>query len=217
MALSGAVATLLFLTSGSVGVVAAETHRRRWLWWAKPLTTALLFAVIGPGGGGGRFAALVSGGVALSLVGDTALLFESERSFLVGLIAFLGAHVLYAVGFFGKARGSMGVFLYALVMLLATGALLRRLWRGAGGMRGPVVVYGAAIATMAITAFATMGGGGLSPAASRLAAAGALLFVISDSCLALSRFSRPIPHSAVLTLGVYWLGQLGIAWAARLG
>jgi len=223
MALSGAVATLLFLTSATVGVVAAETHRKRWLWGAKPLTTALLFAVIGPGGaagaggGGGGFAALVAGGVALSLVGDTALLFESERSFLVGLVAFLGAHVLYAVGFFGKARGSIGVLVYALVVLLGTGALLRRLWRGAGKMRGPVAVYGATIATMAIMAFATMGGGGLSPAASRLAAGGALLFVVSDSCLALSRFSRPIPHSAVLTLGVYWLGQLGIAWAARLG
>jgi hypothetical protein len=32
--------------------------------------------------------------------------------------------------------------------------------------------------------------------------------------LALNRFRRPIPHVAFLALGVYWLGQLGIAIAA---
>jgi hypothetical protein len=48
-----------------------------------------------------------------------------------------------------------------------------------------------------------------------LAAIGAVLFYISDTSLALNRFHRPIPHVAYLALGVYWLGQLGIALAAR--
>ena len=41
------------------------------------------------------------------------------------------------------------------------------------------------------------------------------LFYASDSSLALNRFRRPIPHAPFLTLGLYWLGQIGIALAAR--
>jgi uncharacterized membrane protein YhhN len=43
---------------------------------------------------------------------------------------------------------------------------------------------------------------------------GAVLFYISDSTLALNRFRRPIPHIAFFAIGIYWLGQLGIAIAA---
>jgi uncharacterized membrane protein YhhN len=213
---SGWLATALFLASAVVGVVAAERGWRRCLWWAKPITTLLLFAVLGPAIGRGGFAGWIAAGVALSVVGDTALLFETERSFMFGLVAFLGAHGLYTVAFLSKARGGTAVGLYAAAMGVVTLVLLGRLWRGAGSLRIPVVIYGATIATMVVSAFATIGVGGLGPAASRLAAIGALLFFVSDACLALCRFSKPIRHSAVLTLGVYWLGQLGIAWAARL-
>ena len=47
-----------------------------------------------------------------------------------------------------------------------------------------------------------------------LAAVGAVLFYVSDASLALNRFRQPIPHGALLAMGVYWLGQLGIAIAA---
>jgi uncharacterized membrane protein YhhN len=215
---SGLLATALFLASAVVGVVAAERGWRRCLWWAKPITTMLLFAILGPAIGRGGFAGWIAAGVALSVVGDTALLFETERSFMFGLVAFLGAHGLYTIAFLtmSKAGGGAAVGLYAAVMCVVTVILLGRVWRGAGSLRIPVVIYAAAIATMAVSAFATIGGGRLGPAASRLAAGGALLFFVSDGCLALSRFSKPIRHSALLTLGVYWLGQLGIAWAARL-
>lgn len=216
----GLAVTALFLASAVTGVLAAEKGWKRCLWWAKPLTTLLLLPVLmpalSPGLAGGSFGWLVAAGVALSVVGDTALLFETERSFMFGLVAFLGAHGLYTVAFLTKARGSLAVGLYAAAMAGITALLIRRLWHGAGGLRVPVAIYGATIATMAVSAFATVNGGGLSLVASRLAAGGALLFFVSDSCLALCKFERPIPHSAVLTLGVYWLGQLGIAWAARL-
>jgi hypothetical protein len=65
---------------------------------------------------------------------------------------------------------------------------------------------------MVVTASATLGGP-LPLAAA--AALGAPIFYVSDSSLALDKFRRPIPHAALLTLGVYWLGQLGIAIAAR--
>ena len=49
----------------------------------------------------------------------------------------------------------------------------------------------------------------------RVPAGGAVLFYVSDASLALNKFRRPFPHAAWLTLGVYWLGQIGIALAAR--
>ena len=89
--------------------------------------------------------------------------------------------------------------------------LLRTLWPGVTGLRGPVVAYGAAVSAMVIAAFSTLGG---PLPAEPLAAAGALLFYASDSSLAINKFRRPIPHEPLLAFGVYWLGQLGIAIAA---
>ena len=50
---------------------------------------------------------------------------------------------------------------------------------------------------------------------SAFAALGATLFYIGDAGLALETFHRPIKNAPLLTLGAYWLGQLGIALAAR--
>jgi len=205
---------VMFLVSGFLGVFAAETNRKRLLLVTKPLTTALLFGVVGwPHN---MFSQLITGGILLSLVGDAALLSDSSQAFMLGLGSFLLAHVLYIVAFISVGQATASVAFYGIGVLLMTLLLLRRLWAGAGSMRAPVCVYGVAIATMVITAFST-NSGTLSAVSGRLASIGALLFFISDSTLALNKFHRPIRHSAIVTLGVYWVGQLGIALAARIG
>jgi alkenylglycerophosphocholine hydrolase len=205
---------VIFLASATVGVFAAETRRPRLLCVAKPLTTLLLLGVIGVPHT--AFAWWIAAGVLFSLAGDVALLFATNRAFMIGLASFLVAHILYTVAFLSRARVTGSVVLYAAGIALVTLLLLRRLWAGAAGMRAPVAIYGAAIATMAASAYATTAGGALATVAGRLAAVGALLFFISDSTLALAKFCRPIRHAALVTLGVYWLGQLGIALAAHL-
>ena len=62
----------------------------------------------------------------------------------------------------------------------------------------PVAVYLVAIATMAVLAF-NVG----VPAA----AAGAVLFVVSDTVLALDRFVRPIRHGTLAVHVTYHLAQ----------
>ena len=96
-------------------------------------------------------------------------------------------------------------------MAVVTAALLRKLWGGAVEMRVPLVGYAAALALMVVSAFAAFPPGGVPLSA----ALGAGLFYVSDASLALNLFSRPIQWAPLLTLGVYWLGQLGIALAAR--
>ena len=96
-------------------------------------------------------------------------------------------------------------------MLVSSSLLLRAIWKGAAGMHGPVIAYAVVISAMVISAAATLGGPlPLAP----FAAVGSVLFYISDSSLALNLFRKPIPHVAFLAIGVYWIGQLGIAIAA---
>jgi alkenylglycerophosphocholine hydrolase len=199
------------LVSAALAVFGAERNKRVLLAIFKPLTTILLFTAVGwPET---AFARWVSLGIALSVVGDVALLWSGNRAFIIGLAAFLLAHVAYVVAFVGVAVWSPHVAVVAVVMLAATTILLRAIWAGAAGMHVPVVLYGAVITSMVVSSSATLGG----PLAGAIAAAiGAPLFYVSDSSLALNRFRRPIPHAALLTLGVYWLGQLGIALSARL-
>jgi len=216
MNLPGALAVTLFLLSGAIGVHASLTGRHNRLVVFKPLTTLLLLAVVGwPGS---HFARLVVLGIAFSLAGDVALLSTSKNAFMVGLALFLVAHGSYIAGFLGVAGArptafwSPQVVVPALTMMVVTISLLRKLWPGVAGLRAPLVLYAAALALMVVSAFAAIGPAGISSSA----ALGAVCFFIADSSLALDRFSRPIEKAPLLTLGLYWLGQLGIALAARL-
>ena len=198
------------VVSGALAVLASETGRPALVALFKPLATFLLLGVVGwPTT---DFARLVALGIVLSVVGDVALLWPGNRAFIVGLAAFLLAHVAYVAAFWRVAVWTPHVAVVAAVTAVTTVILLRAIWRGADGMHGPTIAYGAVISAMVVSAAATVGG--RLPGAP-FAAAGASLFYLSDASLALNRFRRPIPHAAMLTLGIYWIGQIGIALAAR--
>ena len=198
----------LWLTS-MLAIVGAE-KKVRWLEVVfKPLTTMLFFVVVGwPET---AFARWIAAGIALSVIGDVALLGNSDRAFMVGLGAFLLAHVAYVIGFLGVAAWAPHVAVVAVVMTISSALLVRAIWKGSAGMHAPVIAYAAVITLMVVAASATLPG---PVPMSGAAALGALLFYASDSTLALNRFSRPIPHIAFFSMGIYWLGQLGIAIAA---
>lgn len=204
------VPVLAVLVVGALAVFSAE-RQLRWLHVStKPLTTALLAVIVGwPRT---RLALWVDAGIALSVIGDVALLGGGKGAFLAGLGAFLLAHLAYGAAFAGVAVWSPGVAVVAVVMAVTTTLVLRAIREGTVGLRGPTIAYGVVISAMVIAAWATLGGP--LPTAP-LAAGGAVLFYASDGSLALNKFRRPIPHAAFLTLGLYWLGQIGIALAAR--
>jgi uncharacterized membrane protein YhhN len=199
-----------------VAVLAIFSAERRLVWLhvsSKPLTTALLFLIVGwPTT---RLAWWIDAGIALSVVGDIALLSSGEGAFLVGLAAFLLAHVAYVVAFVPLAVWSPHVAIVAVATITVTVLMLRAIREGTARLRAPTIAYGIVISAMVIAASATLGGP--LAAAAPLAAGGATFFYASDASLALNRFRRPIPHAAFFTLGLYWLGQIGIALAARGG
>ena len=88
--------------------------------------------------------------------------------------------------------------------------MLAVLWRALpAGLHLPVIVYVAAISTMGAQALGRARVRG--DAASAAVAAGALLFMASDTLLALNRFVAPLPAAPLLVLSTYFTAQLLIA------
>ncbi len=144
--------------------------------------------------------------LAFGSLGD-ALLDLSPSFFVAGLIAFLIGHIVYTICFLKTPQkvswSSAAVVIYA-------GVFLAWLWPSLGAMRVPVLCYIAAITTMVVMSL-RIGG---------WVAAGAILFLLSDSLLAANRFKIELPMRDWLVWLTYYGGQLGIAigylrWAAR--
>jgi len=152
------------------------------------------------------------------LAGDVALLWP-QQGFLPGLVSFLLAHLAYIVAFTRGLRFAARPLPFVAYALVA-GAILAVLWPGVPGpLRGPVLVYVAALACMAAQAAAwwLAARGGADEPWARRAAAGGALFMASDATLAVNRFLSPVPASGLWILATYWLAQAAIAGSLRSG
>ena len=143
-----------------------------------------------------------------SCVGDVLLMLRGQ--FVAGLIAFLCAHLAYIALFRGDAptlahrRAVMGTLAAGLTMygVLVAGGLPVEL-------RLPVAVYVLVISLMAAQAIgraAAMQGEANKRAAWGVAL-GALLFMLSDSLLAINRFVTPLPLAELWVLVSYYAAQ----------
>ncbi|HEU4384626.1 MAG TPA: lysoplasmalogenase [Anaeromyxobacteraceae bacterium] len=157
-----------------------------------------LALALGPEGPHERW---ILGGLCLSALGDVLLLSVSRRGFLLGLVAFLLAHLAYAAAFWPVATRSPWA---AAAVLGATACVLRWLWPHLGRMRLPVVAYCAAIGLMLWLAL------GVGRTEIRL---GGLLFWLSDLMVARHRFVRAEPRNRLVGLPLYYAGQYLIALA----
>jgi uncharacterized membrane protein YhhN len=201
---------LAALTLGTIHIVA--DYRRAWVttWWSKPATMLAILAVVllfaRPLD---EYAALIAAGLVASLIGDVVLMLRPAR-FLAGLVAFFIAHLIYIAAFAGQVvPGPIGLA----VALLAAGAVIyRQLWPGLHGLRLPVLAYVLAILAMVWTAWSVWLA--RPDAGSAAAAAGALLFLISDTSLGFARFRYRYPGAQAVTLGSYYVGQWLIALSA---
>ena len=204
-----AALSLLVTASALLAVRAEYGGTRRRVYIFKPLTLVLIIfiALQTKSGAPGLYKSLVVAGLLFSLAGDVFLMLPRDR-FVGGLVSFLVAHVFYIAAF--TVEGGRVPPAWAGVLLSVYGGLmLRSLWPRLGRLRGPVVVYVAVILLMAWQAAGRWLGAG--PAGSGLAAAGALLFVASDSLLAWNRFKGGFRSAPALVLGTYFAAQWLIA------
>lgn len=130
-----------------------------------------------------RQAFLLALALAASAIGDAMLALDPVRMTL-GIAAFGTAHLLYGWIFLRQLRhtGSRGPVGYVLTALLVVFGIAMLAWiqPGMGELRIPATAYNAIILVMAILAVLSR--------ASWLAIIGALLFVASDSLIALDLF-----------------------------
>jgi alkylglycerol monooxygenase len=158
-----------------------------------------------------RFDALLMGGLAFSLVGDTFLMFPGF--FIPGLVSFLIAHLFYIAVF--KQGLAWFPSRPALFMTLALGAAMYAfLYDGLDPvLKIAVAAYVVVIALMAAQAMGRAMV--LRDKAAVAVAVGAGFFMLSDSLLATNKFAFPLPMAQFWVLATYYVAQLLIACNAK--
>ncbi len=145
-------------------------------------------------------------GLVLCMVGDVLLL-GSDRSFDLGLAAFLLGHLAYVGGFRTALPLAGWPVLIAVPLAVAGIAVGAWLWPRLGRRRPSVAVYIAVISLMVWGGAATS----CNRALPWTAAAGAVLFYLSDLAVARQRFVRPEFLNRAVGLPLYYAGQLLLA------
>lgn len=144
-------------------------------------------------------------GLLFCAIGDYTL-----QWFLIGLTSFLIGHLFYIYAFSSIAKMKQlttlqyVLILYAIVMIGFIGGTL--FYRGETVLATMVILYILIIVTMGVTAASTK---------INYATYGALLFILSDSILAINKFIVSIPFSHQLIMITYYSAQLLIAISIR--
>ena len=151
-----------------------------------------------------------------SWLGDVLLMFQAKNPmfFLLGLSAFLIAHIFYII-FFHKIKVAEGVKSKGFLLLpvvIYYAVLIAVLYPYLADMKVPVPVYGLVISFMLLLALHMLFI--RNKKAGQLMTAGALLFVISDSALAINKFYQPFEASGFVIMLTYGLAQLFIVLGA---
>lgn len=197
------------LLSAALAIATGGQVRHPLFYLFKPLTTVLICAlavVLLPEGADRHWllAALV-----FCLIGDVALMRHGNVAFAAGLAAFLVGHALFVGVFLNRQTVWTwpawwpALAAYAALMLIC---LLPK----TGKLAPAVLLYVAAIMGMALSA-GSLAAGGLSATiglqGKPLVLLGALLFVASDTVLAVDRFIKPFAAVTVvhgLILATYY-------------
>ena len=146
-----------------------------------------------------------------SWIGDTLLLFVFKDAiyFMLGLIAFLTAHIFYIILFAKELKKANGKIEFRkpglLIIVIYLIGLLLILIPHLGSLTIPVIIYSVVISTMLYTA-CLLSFHWPKPASIYLFT-GAISFVLSDSILALNKFYQPIPLSGFLIMATYLYAQ----------
>lgn len=150
-----------------------------------------------------------------SLIGDLLLLFvnRSPKYFMLGLIAFLIAHVMYLLVFLKHRNRSKTPWVFLGALLVYAFGLFCILGDGLGEMLIPILMYMIIILTMTTCAFLRVGR--VPKISYQWVLLGAILFLISDSLLALHTFYRAIPFANVFIMLSYVLAQYFIVMGIK--
>jgi uncharacterized membrane protein YhhN len=192
-----------------------------WLAWARApilMPLVVLFTVLSRPLPRGRVLAPLLAAQVFSWFGDIALASEGDF-FVLGVGMFLLAQISYIVTFLG-IRGAhlirqrpVVIAPYALYLI----GMLALVVPEAGDLALPVVVYGATLTAMAVFAADTWAR--VPRGTGQLLVFGSILFVISDSLIALTEFgAAPDTYLvAAILIGTYCAAQIMLAFGVLTG
>ncbi|MBP9152787.1 MAG: lysoplasmalogenase [Flavobacteriales bacterium] len=167
------------------------------------------------------FSKTIQFGLFFSWIGDIALMFDEKIPilFVVGLGAFLIAHLGYAAAFMRNVKDSKAAFnlpkagLMALPFILITGAFFYYMKDGLpADLFIPVLAYTVVISVMGITAAARHNH--VDDKSYNWILIGAILFILSDMVIAINKFVIDFDYDAILNMALYLSGQFMIAVGA---
>ncbi len=144
-------------------------------------------------------------GMVFGLLGDIFLMFDDETFFIIGLGSFLLMQVLYSIEFYKDVRINWKQDWIPVAVIYGIGFLFFAVVAGSlGSLLWPVFLYMLAITTMVCTAWLR----DRRIVWYREVVAGAILFLISDAFLGLSKFGViGSSHSGVIVMITYMLAQ----------
>ena len=152
-------------------------------------------------------------GMFFSFVGDVLLMFNGANFFMFGLASFLLAHVVYikvTVNFLPKDL-TVKMISSAFPFVIFLAALMYLIYPNLDDMLLPVLVYGITIATFGSVAFLNFRSE--KSTENLWLFIGALIFILSDSLLALNKFYEPNEIYGVSIMITYILAQFLICKA----
>ncbi|KAF2334532.1 MAG: lysoplasmalogenase [Flavobacterium nitrogenifigens] len=148
----------------------------------------------------------------LSWLGDVTLLFTDlgEIYFILGLVFFLTAHIIYCILFNKQKRirkkQNKPLFIFGSVLIaFYLIGMVSFLMPHLGELEIPVSIYASVISIMLL--FALNGFLVWEKPGNQFVFLGAIFFIISDSILALNKFYAPIPKSSFFIMLTYLLAQ----------
>ncbi|MBX2946393.1 MAG: lysoplasmalogenase [Cyclobacteriaceae bacterium] len=164
---------------------------------------------------GGAPSFMVVGALIFSWGGDVLLMKQGELFFMLGLISFLVAHVFYIFVFrqfrnddeTSSLQGLQRVR-FAFPIILYGSGLVVILYSSLGDMTVPVLIYAAVLTLMVLNALFRFGR--TSAASFAYVFGGAILFMMSDSLLAVDKFLEPVPLSGFWIMLTYSAAQFFI-------
>jgi uncharacterized membrane protein YhhN len=212
---------IAFFCAAALNLLAETAGLQNLIFCTKPLLMPLLLIGLARSTAGVPHKFLrhaILSGLAFATLGDVLLMFPGPLFFLLGLGAFLLTHLFYIGGFWSIANLRNGFLRlqpwWALPMLAYPAVLLWALWAGIPvGMKLPVALYASVVSGMVLSVANLWGK--VSRPIFWLLLAGALLFVLSDSLLAIGKFGQPFPGARWAVMSTYLASQFLLVEGTR--
>ncbi len=201
----GTSAFILSIVVSAVVAIITDSRNQKFLaYFFRPFTIMLMIGLLIETRPSSFYRNAIAVGLGLCLLGEAMMMLKKKR-FLTGLAFFLGALAVFTVAFYSRVtREFLSWPVIPLVLLAAVVLFLT--WPGTKRQRVPVLFYLLALLTMVRVGLEQPHQ--LAGTGPWLAAAGSLLFLVSDTLLALDRFWRPFRGAQIAILSTFYSGLL---------